>query len=210
MTTLKVSTFVIIMLASVTLYGTQPVITSYSDAGQLEWTSPSLNVTCHTEWATSLIGGAWSNQQVTFVTTPSNITTVTSTSNEIVVAKFYRLVTKMPDPHFQKLTPTQSLTFINFRSSDTNFVIIDVRTSGEYNTRHIINALNINRYASNLSDQLDALDKNKQYLIYCNSGNRSGYVHGIMLGLNFHEVYDMVPGMNDFPSVPGADAVLVP
>ena len=59
-------------------------------------------------------------------------------------------------------------------------------------------------YAADFSDQLDALDKNQVYLIHCASGARSANAHDTMLGLGFHEVYNMLGGFNAFQVFPGA------
>jgi rhodanese-related sulfurtransferase len=55
-----------------------------------------------------------------------------------------------------------------------------------------------------------ARDKNKAYLIHCRTGGRSGATHDIMSGLGFHEVYNMLGGMQAFEALPGAGACLVP
>ena len=73
-----------------------------------------------------------------------------------------------------------------------NFVIIDVRTPEEYANGHIENAINLDYYSKTFKDELNKLDKNKAYLIYCRSGRRTGTVLDIMKGLGFTEVYNML------------------
>lgn len=186
------------------LQGQDLMITSIEKPGRITWTSPSLNVTCRVEWASSPGGpwhSSWTNQQAIFVTHPSNGTEV---------AMCYRVVCDVPDPHFPDITATQSLSLLALRAEDPDFVIIDVRTASEYANRHIINALNLDFYSPSFASDLEALDKNKVYLIYCASGNRSGQAHDTMLGLGFHEVYNMLGGMAAFQTVPGAGDYLLP
>jgi len=79
-----------------------------------------------------------------------------------------------------------------------NFVIIDVRTPEEYANGHIENAINLDYYSKTFKDELDKLDKNKAYLIYCRSGRRTRTVLDIMKELGFTEVYNMLGGITQW------------
>jgi len=79
--------------------------------------------------------------------------------------------------------------------NNTDLIIIDVRTPDEFNMGHLENAINIDFYSDTFEQNIDKLDKDKTYLIYCRSGKRSGKSHVIMEGLNFSEVYNMEGGM---------------
>ena len=76
-----------------------------------------------------------------------------------------------------------------------NFVIIDVRTPEEYASGRIEKAINLDYYSETFADELDKLDKDKTYLIYCRSANRSGKALDMMAELGFAEVYNMLGGM---------------
>lgn len=84
--------------------------------------------------------------------------------------------------------------------NDKSFVIIDVRTPNEFEEGYIENAININFYDSNFKEQLNKLDKNKKYLIYCRSGARSSKTLEMMKELNFNEVYDLQGGFLSWSS----------
>ena len=79
--------------------------------------------------------------------------------------------------------------------SNQNFVIIDVRTPEEYANGHIEKAINLDFYSETFKDELDTLDRDKVYLIYCRSANRSGKALDMMAELGFSEVYNMLGGM---------------
>jgi len=79
--------------------------------------------------------------------------------------------------------------------SNADIIIIDVRTPDEFNMGHLENAINIDFYSDTFEQDIDKLDKDKAYLIYCRSGKRSGKSHVIMDGLNFSEVYNVKGGM---------------
>lgn len=78
------------------------------------------------------------------------------------------------------------------------FTILDVRTPSEYIPEHIEGAYNRDFYDDDFDLQLDSLDKDRIYLIYCRSGNRSGQALKIMENLEFNTVYNMLGGMNDW------------
>lgn len=75
------------------------------------------------------------------------------------------------------------------------YIILDVRTPEEYNTDKIEDSININFYDPNFKEQLNQLDKNKKYLIYCRSGSRSSKTLSLMKELKFVTVYDLDGGI---------------
>ncbi|TKJ48106.1 sulfurtransferase [Candidatus Aerophobetes bacterium Ae_b3a] len=84
---------------------------------------------------------------------------------------------------------------IGKNKDNQGFIIIDVRTPEEFANEHIENALNLDYYSEKFRDELNKLDKEKTYLIYCGSGNRSGKALSIMKELAFREVYNMLGGV---------------
>lgn len=57
--------------------------------------------------------------------------------------------------------------------ASSNAVLVDVRTASEYQQAHLPNAIHINYFAEDFWDQVEQLDANKSYFIYCRSGRRS-------------------------------------
>ena len=84
---------------------------------------------------------------------------------------------------------------IGERSGSDDFVILDIRTPDEFNAGRIAGSVNIDFYESNFAAELDKLDKDKTYFVYCNSGNRSGTAMGTMRDLGFVDVYDLDGGI---------------
>ncbi len=95
----------------------------------------------------------------------------------------------------EDVTPQEAFTLIQNNRNNPDFVIIDVRTPEEVAEGYIEDAVNIDFYAETFRDELDSLDKNKTYLIYCRSGGRSGNALNIMAELNFEEVYNVLGGI---------------
>lgn len=69
-----------------------------------------------------------------------------------------------------------------------NTIILDVRTPDEYSSKHIKNAINIDFYGADFTSKIKALDKSKDYKVYCRSGNRSGQTVNMMKSLGFKSV----------------------
>jgi len=109
-------------------------------------------------------------------------------------------------PVIEDITAPQAQSLIQQNRENQNFIIIDVRTPSEYTSGHIENAINIDYSASNFRSELGKLDKNKAYLIYCRSGNRSQKALEVMKELGFSEVYNILGGITswsrqDLPTV---------
>jgi rhodanese-related sulfurtransferase len=72
---------------------------------------------------------------------------------------------------------------------------IDVRTTREYNSGHILNALNVdvsNRKA--FQQYFEKLDRSKPVYLYCRSGSRSQSAAKLLVQLGFKEIYDLKGG----------------
>ena len=79
--------------------------------------------------------------------------------------------------------------------SDDNAVILDVRTEDEWNEGYIPNAINIDIYrGQGFIYEVDALDKNKNYYVYCKAGARSDQACQIMNQLGFDNTYNLIGG----------------
>jgi len=89
----------------------------------------------------------------------------------------------------------QAYALIQDNQGNPDFAIIDVRTAEEYANGYIRTAINSDYYSATFTDELNRLDKDKAYLIYCRSGRRSASALDIMKGLGFGEVYNMLGGI---------------
>lgn len=80
--------------------------------------------------------------------------------------------------------------------NDDNAVILDVRTEAEIADGMIPNALHIDIYrGQDFVLEIEKLDRNKNYYVYCRSGNRSGQACKIMNQLGFENAYNLLGGM---------------
>jgi rhodanese-related sulfurtransferase len=74
-------------------------------------------------------------------------------------------------------------------------VVLDIRTPEEYAEAHLADAIVVDYYAPDFADQLDALDKNVPYVLYCRTGNRSSDAVKTMKSLGFAQVYEIDGGI---------------
>ena len=83
--------------------------------------------------------------------------------------------------------------------ANENAVILDVRTEAEYNDGIILNAINIDIHkGQEFITELEALDKSKNYYVYCRSGARSAKACEIMNELGFETAYNLLGGILDW------------
>lgn len=95
----------------------------------------------------------------------------------------------------QNMSAEETYQLIEENKGNADFIIIDIRTEVEYDQGYIQNAINIDYYLPDFSQTLQNLDKNKTYLIYCRSGNRSSNTLNRMNKLDFMEVYNLEGGI---------------
>ncbi len=84
---------------------------------------------------------------------------------------------------------------INKKKDDENLIILDVRTSHEFNSGRIENAVLLDFYEPEFGEKLNSLDRNKIYLVYSRIENRSLTALIIMRAMRFAEVYCLAGGI---------------
>ncbi len=89
--------------------------------------------------------------------------------------------------------------WISQYEADENALILDVRTEDECNNGIIPNAINIDIYkGEEFIEKLEALDKSKNYYVYCRSGARSAKACELMDNLGFENAYNLEGGILDW------------
>jgi rhodanese-related sulfurtransferase len=95
--------------------------------------------------------------------------------------------------HYQNIDPAK---FDQIRTSDTNSVVLDVRTRKEYRDGHIPGSVLLDFNSPDFDQQVAKLDKNKTYLVHCASGGRSSRACKKMEQMDFSKLYNLKGGMN--------------
>ncbi len=99
------------------------------------------------------------------------------------------------DKNIVNISPKAASGLITQKKGDSRFVILDIRTPGEFKAGHLPDSILIDFYSKTFADKLKQLDKTKTYLIYCRSGNRSGRSLELFKKLKFRKVSHMDSGM---------------
>lgn len=56
---------------------------------------------------------------------------------------------------------------------DTDYILVDVRTTEEYESGHIQDAVNFDFYSDSFQKEILSLDKSSSIILYCRTQNRS-------------------------------------
>jgi len=78
-------------------------------------------------------------------------------------------------------------------------VVLDVRTQEEFESGYIPKAINIDiQMGPSFIDEINSLDKNKSYYVYCRSGARSSQAVQLMRELGFNNTFNLLGGILDW------------
>lgn len=78
--------------------------------------------------------------------------------------------------------------------TDQDYSIIDVRTPKEFKEGSVPGASNIDVKDDNFLLEIEKLNKNDKYIIYCRSGKRSSKAYGLMTKAGFKNLLNMEGG----------------
>ncbi len=99
-------------------------------------------------------------------------------------------------------TSTQSIELVSpadaaqvIADDPAGLVVLDIRTPEEFSEAHLTDAVTVDFYAADFADQLDALDKDVPYVMYCRTSSRSSVAVDTMKELGFVEVYEIDGGI---------------
>ena len=138
-----VACLVLLPLGAIRCPGAEEVrLLSLTHNGVLSWTNSVATGSYRVEWAPA-VDGPWSDSWAALTKLPP-----TGAVIQVAVPMFYRVVyTPPPPPLFSNVTAAVALSLITNRASDPGFVVLDVRTPGEFSGRHVKGAVNLDFYA---------------------------------------------------------------
>jgi rhodanese-related sulfurtransferase len=96
------------------------------------------------------------------------------------------------------VSPAEAFGIIGSSQVIGNPVIIDVRSPEEYAAGHLQQAINIDVNTPSFIDNIDLLDKNLTYIVYCKSGYRSDSARDIMKGFMIPYTINMTGGYDQW------------
>ena len=81
-------------------------------------------------------------------------------------------------------------------SKDKKGIVLDVRTPEEFKNSRIPNSINIDFYnPQNFISEIEKLEKDNNYYVYCRTGVRSANSCQLMSELGFKKVYNLLGGI---------------
>ena len=94
---------------------------------------------------------------------------------------------------------SKSKPITEFSQNDiNNGILIDVRTSQEYQAGHLDNAVNMDWLGGDFAKNIQGLDREKPVYVYCQKGGRSAKAASLLDSLGFKKVVDLEGGYNAF------------
>jgi rhodanese-related sulfurtransferase len=96
---------------------------------------------------------------------------------------------------YPNLSPAEAREVLGKRSGDPRFVLLDVRTPKEFDAGRIAGAVIVDYNSPSFRDEIGKLDREKTYLVYCRTGNRTKGALKVMRELGFRNVLHMASGI---------------
>ena len=103
-----------------------------------------------------------------------------------------------PASTFPNLSAPLAWELVRKNQGRPDFVVLDVRTPAEFAAGHLPGAVNVDFHAPDFEARLGKLDKNRSYLVYCRTGNRSGKALVILERLGFSRGFHLQDGIADW------------
>jgi rhodanese-related sulfurtransferase len=98
----------------------------------------------------------------------------------------------------QTVNSTEAEKMIQSNINNPEFIILDVRTPGEFESGHIGGAINIDYNADDFETKISQIDKTKIYLVYCRTGHRSSKAVSMMKEKGFKSINNLDGGISDW------------
>lgn len=94
------------------------------------------------------------------------------------------------------MVPYQDIPVADFKAKmqEEGIVILDVRTPEETAEGKIDGAMEIDFHGIDFVSEIEKLDRDKTYLVYCRSGNRSGKTCKMMSEKGFKKLFNLEGG----------------
>lgn len=99
---------------------------------------------------------------------------------------------EMLKKQLKNLNPAE---FLAMKKATPKAVLIDCRVPKEFATGYLEGAINMDYFGEAFYDQLENLDAEKTYLVYCRSGRRSLRTCTLMQNSGFKKVYNLDGGL---------------
>src|SRR5512147_495567 len=90
-----------------------------------------------------------------------------------VLAVLFRSGRVRAEGEYRTLSPAQARELIGKEAGNPDFILLDVRTPGEFQSERIGGSIMIDYNSGTFRAEMAGMDRGKTYLVYCRTGNRS-------------------------------------
>lgn len=111
---------------------------------------------------------------------------------------------EMLKKQLKNLSPSE---FLAMKKEHPNAILIDCRVPKEFATGYLEGAKNMDYFGEAFYDQLEELDSDAIYLVYCRSGRRSLRTCTLMQNSGFQQVYNLDGGLKAWFEELGTDGL---
>ena len=121
-----------------------------------------------------------------------------SSTGEIIIPVEYQDGDYEPEINITKSNKSILISPKEFKEKidSKEYVLVDIRTTKEDTNEKIPNTeLVLDFYKDNFSEEVSKLDKDKKYLYYCRTGNRTSHASVLAEQFNFAEAYELDGGI---------------
>jgi rhodanese-related sulfurtransferase len=96
---------------------------------------------------------------------------------------------------YPNLSPAAARDLLGKWSGDPRFVLLDVRTPKEFDAERIEGAVMVDYLSPAFRDEMAKLDREKTYLVYCRTGNRTKGALKVMQEMGFRNLLHLADGI---------------
>ncbi len=93
------------------------------------------------------------------------------------------------------LNPQKAFEKIKANADNNDFFILDLRSPEKDSAIKFSNTLRLDYNNESFDDELEKLDRDKIYFVFCKRGLKSNITVEMMADLGFKEVYDLAGGL---------------
>ena len=93
------------------------------------------------------------------------------------------------------LNPEKAFKKIKLNADNSDFFLLDLRPPEKVNTAKFSDSIHLDYNDETFDDELEKLDRNKIYFVFCTKGLKSNITVEMMEDLGFKEVYGLSGGL---------------
>ncbi len=103
-----------------------------------------------------------------------------------------------PELTSEKIDVKDAYSYLKKHKGDEDVALLDIRTKEEYDKGHLENSLLMDYTQTNFPAEIEKLDRDKRYIIYCANGKKSMNTIELMKELRFDKAHSIIGGLDEW------------